>query len=100
MTPELQILSINAACMAVGYLGLYPGAAQRGLLALALTDLGVTLVAILTSALLFMGSGISFRLIVVDVNWFGFALITLIAMEAVLFPWFARRHGIWPGDEG
>lgn len=100
MTPEMQILAINAACMAVGYLGLYPGAARRGLVALALTDLGVSVVALVTAAALFMGSGLGFSLILIEVNWFGFALVTLILMEAILFPWFARRHGIWPGDDG
>ncbi len=99
MTPELQILTINAVCMAVGYLGLYPGAAQRGLMALAMTDLVVSLIALLTAAVLFMGSGVAFSLILFEVNWFGFSLITLILMEAVLFPWFARRHGVWPGDD-
>ncbi|MCC5988470.1 MAG: hypothetical protein JJT95_12375 [Pararhodobacter sp.] len=98
MTPELQILIINATCLAVGYLGIYPSLVPRGLVALALADLGVCAVAIGTAGLLFWGSGTGFSLIVAEVNWFVFSLLTLIAMEAALFPRFARRHGIWPGD--
>lgn len=98
MTPELQILIINATCLGVGYLGIYPGLVPRGLLALALADLGVCAVAIGTAGMLFWGSGIGFSLLLAEVNWFVFSLLTLIAMEALLFPSFARRHGIWPGD--
>ena len=99
MAPELQILTINATCLAVGYFGIYPGLISRGLMRLALADLGVCAVAIGTAGLLFWDSGIGFSLLVVQVNWFVFSLFTLIAMEAALFPRFARRHGIWPGDD-
>lgn len=99
MTPELQILIINATCLGVGYFGIYPGLVPRGLWPLALADLAVCALAIGTAGLLFWGSGTGFSLLVVQVNWFVFSLFTLIVMEAFLFPWFARRHGIWPGDE-
>lgn len=99
MTPEIQILTINITCMAVGYLLIYPQAVSRGQVALGLADLGVSLVALATAAALFMGSGVTFTLIAIPLNWFGFSLITLILMEAALFPWFARRHGIWPGED-
>ena len=99
MTPELQILIINATCLGVGYLGIYPGLVPRGLMALALADLAVCAVAIGTAGLLFWGSGTGFSLLFAEANWFVFSLLTLIVMEAALFPWFARRHGIWPDDE-
>jgi hypothetical protein len=100
MPPELQILLINAICLAVGYFGIYPALAQKSLLAVGIGDLCVSLVAIGTAGALFSGSGVEFRLLGIAMNWFAFSLSTLIAMGLPLFFWFARRHGIWPDDDG
>lgn len=94
MAPEIQVLAINATCLAVAYLGIFPTLKPLTLKRLALADLGVGLAALATSGALFMGSGIGFRLLFMEVNWFVFALVTLMAMEFPLLRWFARRHGI------
>lgn len=96
MAPELQILAINATCLAVAYLGIFPALASRGLLRLALADLAVGLTALGTAGALFWGSGQAFRLFLFDTNWFWFALLSLIAIEVPLGLWFLRRHGIDP----
>ena len=99
MAPELQILAINATCLAIGYLGIYPALARKSLMAVGLGDLVVSIVAIGTAGALFWGSGVTFRLIGIPMNWFAFSLTTLIAMGLPLFLWFARRYGIWPDDD-
>jgi hypothetical protein len=99
MSPELQILIINATCLAIGYFGIYPALARKSLVAVGLGDLVVSVVALGTAGALFWGTGVEFRLIGLSVNWFVFALTTLIAMGLPLFLWFARRHGIGPGDD-
>ena len=99
MAPELQILAINATCLAIGYFGIYPTLAQKSLLAVGLGDLIVSAVAIGTAGALSWGSGVAFRLIGIPMNWFAFSVTTLIAMGLPLFLWFAQRHGIGPGDE-
>jgi hypothetical protein len=96
MSPELQIIVINATCLGVGYFGIYPQLARKSLLAVGIGDLIVSLVAIGTAGALFWGTGAEFRLLGMAVNWFAFALTTLIAMGLPLFLWFARRHGIGP----
>lgn len=98
MAPELQVLAINAACLAVAYLGIFPGLRPLTMGRLALADLGVGLVALGTVAALFWDSGVDFRLLVFDTNWFWFAVVTYVAMELPLSLWFLRRHGIGPGD--
>jgi hypothetical protein len=100
MPPELQILAINATCLAVGYFGIYPALAQKSLAALGIGDLIVSVVAIGTAGALYWGTGVEFRLLGIPMNWFAFSLTTLIAMGLPLFLWFVRRHGIWPDDEG
>lgn len=96
IAPEGQILLINAVCLGVAYLFILPGLANKSLGALALSDLMVTVVAVGTSAALFMGQGVGFSLVVAEVNWLVFALVTFAAMEVPLFMRFARKHGIGP----
>jgi hypothetical protein len=100
MAPELQVLAINAGALAVAYLGIFPALRPLTLMRLALADLGVGLAALATSGALFWGSGAGFGLLLVEVNWFVFALLTLMAMEYPVLRWFARRHGIRFGPGG
>ena len=98
MPPEFQILIINAVCLGVAYAGILPGVARKSLRALALSDAAVTLVALATAGMLFRGSGLGFSLFGFEVNWLVFSLVTFAMMEAPLFAWFARRHGIGRND--
>jgi len=99
MAPEVQVLVINAAALAVAYLGIFPALRPLTLMRLALADLGVGVAALATSGAVFWGSGVPFHLLVVEVNWFVFALITLMVMEFPLLRWFARRNGIRFGPD-
>jgi hypothetical protein len=99
MPPELQILAINATCLAVAYLGIFPALRPLTLQRLALADLAVGLTALGTAAALFWGSGQAFRLLILDTGWFWFALVTFVVMELPLFLWFMRRHGLNPDDD-
>lgn len=94
MSPELKILIINAVVLAVAYLGLYPSIQNKTLANLMYQDTALTILVLVTSAALFAGSDLSFNLIILDVNWFAFTLITLGLMEAPLFFWFCKKHGI------
>ncbi len=98
MAPEFQILVINAVCLGVAYLFILPGLRHKTLKALALSDLAVSVLALGTAAALFMGQGVRFSLLVVEVNWLVFALVTFVAMEVPLFMRFVRKHGIEPPE--
>ncbi|MCC5971542.1 MAG: hypothetical protein JJU15_16485 [Pararhodobacter sp.] len=96
MAPELQILTINAVCLGVAYLVILPGLTRKTLKALALSDLAVSVLALGTAGMLFWGSGVRFSLLLVEVNWLVFALVTFALMEVPLFMRFVRKHGIEP----
>lgn len=98
MAPELQILAINATCLGVAYLGIFPSIRPLTPLRLALADLVVGLLALGTAGALFWDSAIGFDLLIGEVNWFAFALVTLLGMEFPLMRWFLRRHGIGFSD--
>ncbi len=97
MSPELQVLAINATCLAVAYFAIFPALVPVSPGRLALADLVVGLTALGTSAALFWGGDVPFRFLFLQTDWFWFALVTLVAMEFPLFSWFVRRHG--PGGD-
>jgi len=98
MAPELQILLINAVCLGVAYAFILPGLPHKTMKALALSDLAVSVLALGTSGALFWGSGVGFSLLVAEVNWLVFALVTIALMEIPLFTHFVRKHGIGPSE--
>ena len=57
-------------------------------------DLVLTLLVLITAGALFAGSGTRFSLILFDTNWFGFTLLSSMAMEMPLFLWFCKKHDI------
>ena len=94
MTPELKVLILNAAVLAVAYLGIYPSLREKTLNAMLRNDLVLTLLVLITAGALFAGAGTRFSLILLDTNWFGFTLLTSMAMELPLFLWFCKKHDI------
>ena len=56
--------------------------------------LALTLLGLITAGALFAGSGTRFSLILFDTNWFGFTLLSSMAMELPLFLWFCKKHDI------
>ena len=94
MSPETVLLIVNATLAGFGWLVAYPLLRVRELDRLLRYDLAVSLAALLLSGLLFAGSGVRFSLVVVDANWFVFALLTFAAIETPLGLWYCRRHGI------
>lgn len=99
MAPELQVLAINAVALAVAYLLIYPALGpltntNATKLRIAKADAVVCAAALATVGALFWGSGVGFSLLFLEVNWFWFGLVSLVAMEMPLYMWFLRRHGL------
>ena len=99
MAPELQILVINAVALCTGYLLIYPALGPltnttATKLRIARADAGVGALALLTAGVLYWDTGVPFRMILFETNWFWFSLLSLIAMELPLALWFFRRHGL------
>ncbi|MDO5632458.1 MAG: hypothetical protein Q4G22_11555 [Paracoccus sp. (in: a-proteobacteria)] len=99
LPPEAKILILNAACLAVGYLGIYPSIRRKTVLRLALADLGVTLAAVATAGAMFAGTGTQFWLLGLTTGWAAFSIITLMAMGYPLMRWFLRRHPLSADNE-
>lgn len=96
--PELQVLAINAGCVAVAYLGLYPSLRRPTLGAVMATDAAVSAAALVAAGLLFAGSGIGFSLILAEAPWWAFSVLTMTAIEAPFSARLAWRAGFFGED--
>ena len=94
LSPELQLLILNAAILAVAYWGIYPSIEPKTLNRIMLTDLGLSVVALVVAGALFWGSGIGFSMLLFETNWAVFSIVTLMVMEVPLFLRFCRQWGL------
>jgi hypothetical protein len=96
LPPELKILILNAAALAVAYLGIYPSMPRITLPRLLRQDLALSVLLLVVVGLMFAGSGTRFSLLLFETNWWVFTLLTAGLMEWPLFMRFCKRHGIDP----
>ncbi|MGR3540023.1 MAG: hypothetical protein ACU0BS_01155 [Hasllibacter sp.] len=92
--PEAQLLAVEAAVVLVGYAAILPSLRDKALRPVLLASAGMTAAAAVTAALLFWGTGARFTLILVEVNWLIFLILTYPVLEAPFALRFLRRHGI------
>jgi hypothetical protein len=94
MTPELTILIINAVFMAYAYLWAYPAIPNKTISAVMIRDAAISGAALLVAGLLYWGSGTGFDLLVIEVNWAVFSVVTLFLIELPLSAWFIRKYDL------
>jgi hypothetical protein len=94
MSPETTLLATNAAFLGVAYLWLYPGLEPKTFRRLLGYDVAISGAALLVAGLLYSGDGLGFSMLVAEVPWWAFSILTFAAMELPLWEWFRRRHGI------
>lgn len=94
MTPEVVVLLINAAGLALAYGVIYPRLIPITMGRMVAADLVLTVFVVGISVALFWGTGTEFWLFGWYVGSFVFALITGMIMEWPLFSWFIKKHDI------
>ncbi len=94
MTPEVLVLLINAAGLALAYGVVYPRLVPITMGKMVLADTVLTVVLVGSVTALFWGSGTQFWLLGWYVGPAVFAIVTLLVIEWPLFSWFTKKHGI------
>ena len=97
--PETQILILNGVIPVVAYFGIYPSLEHKTMNRIMTIDVVLSVLALSVAGALFWGTGTAFNLILFDVNWAVFTVVTLSAIEAPLFGWFIQRHNISLHDD-
>jgi hypothetical protein len=92
MPPELMILLLDAALIVFCYQLLYPRQVGNSRSRLIINDAIATVVALMVAGSLFAGNEQTFTLLVAEVNWFWFTLITYSLMELPFAIRYMRRH--------
>lgn len=93
-SPESLILTLNLTIILLAYLFIYPRTAGRNIRKLIYSDLMASIVALIVAGNLYGGSDETFRLLFLDLNWFGFTLITFLLLETPFSLWYWKRYNI------
>ena len=91
---ELTIIIINLIIIGIAMFLVYPVCAKNDLNKLLINDLAASMVAVGVSASVFMNEGLTFNLILLDVNWFWFCLITYLLIETPIMLIYLKRQGL------
>ena len=94
MTPEVMVLLMNAAGIALAYGVIYPRLMPITLGKMVLADTIMTIALVGISVVWFWGSGTQFWLLGWYVGPALFTVITLLIIEWPLFSWYTKKHGI------
>ena len=62
-----------------------------------MNDAIATVVALVVAGSQFASGDERFTLVLVEVNWFWFTLLTYFALETPFMVWYFKRFGLWPG---
>lgn len=98
-SPEQFVLLVNAVILGFAYLVIYPRFAGGNQTRLAINDLVANGCALLVVGFNYAGTGERFDLLLGEVGWFGFTLVTFLLMEVPLFLWYARRYRLFDRDQ-
>ena len=94
-SPEQFVLTVNAVILLCAYFIVYPRFAGADQNRLAINDLVANACALLVVGVNFWGTDARFDLLVTEVGWFGFTVMTFLLMELPLFFWYSRRNQIF-----
>jgi hypothetical protein len=94
MPAELTILLLNTVLIVVCYQLLYPRHVGNSRVRLIINDAIATVVALMVAGSVYVGSGQLFSLLVVDVSWFWFTLVSYSLMELPFAMRYMRRHNM------
>ncbi|GAB57640.1 hypothetical protein [Rheinheimera nanhaiensis] len=94
VTMELSVIVLNAVIVLVAYLSVYPKLAGNSFNKISFYDLFASGLALAIVGSKYWGSGQQFSLVVADVNWFWFTLITYAIIEIPVMLWYFKKNNV------
>ncbi len=92
--PELAIILLNVLIVLLAYLSVYPTLAGNDFNKIALLDIVTTGIVLAIVGFHYWGEEYRFNLLVTEVNWFWFTLVTFAAIEIPIMLWYFKRHKV------
>lgn len=94
LTPELAVILLNLVIIAVAYGSVYPKLAGNSFQRISICDMGASALALLIVGSKYWGSGAEFNLLIADVNWFWFTLLSYFVLELPAVVWYFKKYGV------
>ncbi|MBT1445118.1 hypothetical protein KJI95_11360 [Shewanella sp. JM162201] len=94
LTPELAVILLNLAIIAVAYGSVYPKLAGSNMQKISVCDLFASGLALVIVGIKYWGSGAEFNLLLGNTNWFWFTLISYFVLELPAVFWYIKKYGI------
>lgn len=91
-SPELSIIFLNLVIVLVAYLSIYPKLAGNNFNKISFYDIFTTGFSLLVVGFNYWGSGYEFNLLVSNVNWFWFTLVTYGVIEIPVAIWYFKKQ--------
>ncbi|MFC0348253.1 hypothetical protein [Undibacterium danionis] len=93
-SPELAVLGLNVVIVLLAYLSVYPTLAGNQIHKIAAYDTLTSSIALAIVGYHFWESPYQFNLLIADVNWFWFTLISYGVIEIPLMLWYFKKHQV------
>ena len=93
-SPEILVLLLNTTIWVLAYCVVYPRTAGADIAKLLQSDLMATATSLVVAGFLFWGTNQQFDLLLGEVNWFAFSLVTFLLMEIPFALWYLKRFDI------
>jgi len=93
-SPEQTVLLLNAIVIFIAYAFIYPRVAGNNFNKITGHDVVASSIVLITSGSLYWNSAIEFNLLITNVNWFWFTLITFGVIEIPVLVWYIKRYQV------
>ena len=93
-SPEIVLLILNGVILILAYLLIYPRTVGNNISKLMQSDLLATATSVIVAGFLFWGNNHQFDLLVAEVNWFPFSVVTFLLMEVPFALWYLKKFDV------
>ena len=91
---EFMVVALNSVIVLVAYLSVYPKLAGNSFNRISLLDILASGLSLFIVGSKYWGTDQEFTLVIVQVNWFWFTLISYALIEIPVFFWYYRKHKV------
>ena len=93
-SPEIVLLILNGVILILEFFLTYPRSVGNNISKLMQSDLLATVTYVIVAGFLFWGTNHQFDLLVGEVNWFLFSVVTFLLMEVPFALWYLKKFDI------
>ncbi len=94
LSPEQTVLLLNIIVVFIGYFIIYPRVAGNDFTKITGHDVVASTIVLITSGSLYWNSGVEFNLLIANVNWFWFTLVTFGLIEIPVLLWYIKHYNV------